>query len=59
MYDMIKRDIFDSFTDVVDSLFNKCNKSERIGESPVRVRKSFSRIFKYLKFCFNIISYQI
>lgn len=34
---MIKRDIFDSYTDVVDSLFGKCNISERIGNSPVRV----------------------
>lgn len=37
MYDMIKRDIFDSYTDVVDSLFNKCNISERIGNTPIRV----------------------
>lgn len=37
MYDMIKRDIFDSYTDVVDSLFNKCNISERIGNTPIRI----------------------
>lgn len=37
MYDMIKKDIFDSYTDVVDVLFNKCNLSEKIGDIPVRV----------------------
>lgn len=37
MYDMIKRDIYDSYTDVIDGLFGKCNISERIGNSPVRV----------------------
>lgn len=37
MYNMIKRDILDSYTDVVDSLFKKCNLSEKIGNIPVRV----------------------
>lgn len=37
MHDMIKRDIIDSFTDVVDSLLNKCDKSEKIGNNPIRV----------------------
>lgn len=41
MYDMIKRDIFNSYTDVVDSLFNKCNRSERIGNTPIRVSNSY------------------
>lgn len=41
MYDMIKRDIFESYTDVVDSLFNKCNRSERIGNTPIRVSDSY------------------
>lgn len=35
--DMIKRDIFDSYTNVVDSLFSKCNKSEKNGKIPIRV----------------------
>lgn len=43
MYDMIKRDIFNSYTDVVDSLFNKCNRSERIGNTPIRVSGSYSK----------------
>lgn len=40
MYDKIKRDIFDSYVDVVDSLFQKCNLSERIGNIPIRVSNS-------------------
>jgi hypothetical protein len=35
--DMIKRDILDSYMDVVTSLFNKCKKSEKLGKIPLRV----------------------
>lgn len=42
---MIKRDIFDSYTDVVDSLFGKCNISERIGNSPIRVRRVLLELY--------------
>lgn len=37
MYDMIKKEVFESYTDVVDTLFNKCNKSEKLGNIPIRV----------------------
>ncbi|VVC34716.1 Hypothetical protein CINCED_3A002860 [Cinara cedri] len=37
MYDMIKKEVFESYTDVVDSLFNKCNKSEKLGNIPIRL----------------------
>lgn len=35
--DMIKRDILDSYMDVITSLFNKCKKSEKLGKIPLRV----------------------
>ncbi|XP_025421950.1 ABC transporter G family member 23-like isoform X2 [Sipha flava] len=35
--DMIKRDILDSYMDVVTSLFNKCKKSEKLGKIPLRL----------------------
>lgn len=37
MHDRIKSDILDSYKDVVDFLFRKCNKSEQLGNIPVRV----------------------
>lgn len=37
MHDRVKSDILDSYKDVVDFLFRKCNKSEQMGNIPVRV----------------------
>lgn len=42
---MIKRDILDSYMDVVTSLFNKCHESEKLGKIPLRV----SDLHIYLK----------
>lgn len=47
---MIKRDIFDSYTDVVDSLFNKCNISERIANTPIRVSGLVLNSFDFMIF---------
>lgn len=37
MHDRVKKDILDSYKDVIDFLFKKCNKSEQLGDIPVRV----------------------
>lgn len=54
MHDMIKRDIIDSYTDVVDSLLNKCDISERIGNAPIRV--SDSHVLENISKVFNTIN---
>lgn len=37
MYDMIKKDIIDSYKDIIEILYIKCNLSEKIGEIPIQV----------------------